>query len=108
MASKSTIGMVLVQEDNMHNVYAMYYLRKGTINPQLHYSNIEKLALEIVIIFQRLQNYMLLRNTTIIMEYNPMKHIHIFHINVGGNSQSGLLFFKSLNCNLWLLNTRNP
>jgi hypothetical protein len=44
VASKSTIGMVIVQEDNSHNEHVIYYLSKGLIDPKLHYSQDEKLT----------------------------------------------------------------
>ncbi len=47
-ASYSTIGMVLVQEDEFGTEHVIYYL-SHTLNPtELKYSHVEKLALEVV------------------------------------------------------------
>jgi hypothetical protein len=42
---ESTIGMVLVQEDDLFSEYVIYYLSRGLVGPELNYSHIEKLAL---------------------------------------------------------------
>jgi hypothetical protein len=44
-ATESTIGMVLVQEDDLFLEYVIYYLSRGLIELELNYSHIEKLAL---------------------------------------------------------------
>ena len=47
-ASHSTIGMVLVQEDESSSKHVIYYLCR-TLNPtELKYSHVEKLALAAV------------------------------------------------------------
>lgn len=45
---ESTIGMVLVQEDDALMEHVIYYLRRGLIGPKLRYCLIEKLALPAV------------------------------------------------------------
>ena len=47
-ASESTIGVVLVQEDDKLQEHVIYYLRCALAGPKLSYSHVEKLALEVV------------------------------------------------------------
>jgi hypothetical protein len=46
--AESTIGMVLVQEDDMLEEHVIYYLSRGLVGPELNYSHAEKLALAVV------------------------------------------------------------
>lgn len=55
-ATKSTIGMVLVLEDDALNEHVMYYLSGGLVGLELQNSPIEKLALEAVHAVQRLRH----------------------------------------------------
>jgi hypothetical protein len=43
--AESTIGMVLVQEDDFLSEYVIYYLSRGLVGPELNYSHVEKLVL---------------------------------------------------------------
>ena len=45
IAAESTIGMVLVQEDDDLSEHVIYYLSRGLVGPKLRYYPIEKLAL---------------------------------------------------------------
>ena len=64
--SHSTIGMVLVQEDEFVTKHVIYYLSR-TLNPtELKYSHVEKLALAAVQVVQRFRHYILLRKTMVI------------------------------------------
>ena len=73
--SHSTIGMVLVQEDEFDREHVIYYLSL-TLNPtELKYSHGEKLALVVVQAIQRFRNYILLRKTTIIFDCNLIIYI---------------------------------
>ena len=47
-ASPSSLGMVLVQVHDDDSEHVIYYLSKGLIGPELHYSHVEKLSLAIV------------------------------------------------------------
>ena len=47
-ATDLTIGMVLVQEDDLLEEYMIYYLRQGLVGPELNYSHVEKLVLAAV------------------------------------------------------------
>ena len=46
--SKSTIGVVLVQEDDKLVEHVVYYLSYALARPKLKYSHVEKLALAVV------------------------------------------------------------
>ena len=48
VAAESTIGMVLVQEDDALAKHVIYYLSRGLVGPELRYTPIEKLALAAV------------------------------------------------------------
>ena len=60
-ASPSSLGMVLVQVHNDDSEHLIYYLSKGIIGPELHYSHVEKLSLAVVFSVTRLRHYILLR-----------------------------------------------
>jgi hypothetical protein len=59
-ASDSTIGMVLVQEDESHNEHVIYYLSRSLSPTKIKYSHVEKLALVVVQVVQRFRHYILL------------------------------------------------
>ena len=44
-ASESTIGVVLVQENDKLQEHVIYYLSRALSEPELRYSHVEKLAL---------------------------------------------------------------
>lgn len=75
VAFESTIGMVCVLEDDMHNEHNIYYLRKGLTGPNILYSPIKRLALVVAYDVQWLQHYIILWNSMVIANSNPMKHI---------------------------------
>ncbi len=88
-ASHSTIGMVLVQEDEFGIEHVIYYLSQ-TLNPnELKYSHVEKLALVVVQAVQRFHHYMLLRKTTVISNCNPMIYILTKQL-LGASTPNGL------------------
>jgi hypothetical protein len=70
-AAKSTIGMVLVQEDDSFSEYMIYYLCRGLVGLKLNYSHIKKLALATVHAVQRFRHYVLFRKTIVIAVMNP-------------------------------------
>ena len=82
-ASASSIGVVLVQEDDSHCERVIYYLSKGLIGPELRYAHVEKLALAAVHAVQRLRHYILPRKTLVLEDINPMQFILTRRI-VGG------------------------
>ena len=59
-ASNTTIGMVLVQNDDQQNEHVIYYLSKGLIGTEFRYTHVEKLALATVLVVQCLRHYILL------------------------------------------------
>jgi hypothetical protein len=71
-ASDSTIAMVLIQEDNSHDEHVIYYLSRSLTTTETKYLHVEKLALAAIQAVQRFRHYILLRNTTVISNCNPM------------------------------------
>eukprot|EP00253_Pinus_taeda_P009977 PITA_09977 len=74
-ASSSTIGMVLVQEDEFGTEHVIYYLSRMLNPTELKYSHVEKLALAGVQAVQCFCHYILLCKTTVISDCNPMIYI---------------------------------
>lgn len=74
-AFHSTIGMVLVQEDEFNNEHVIYYLSRNLRPIEIKYTHVEKLALAAVQVVQRFRHYILLRKTTVIFDCNPMMYI---------------------------------
>jgi hypothetical protein len=74
-SSESTIGMVLVQEDDFLSEYMIYYLSRGLVGPELNYSHVEKIALATVHAVQRFCHYILFHKTTIIVIVNPFQYV---------------------------------
>jgi hypothetical protein len=74
-AAESTIGMVLVQEDDLFSEYMIYYLSRGLVGPELNYSHIKKLALAAVHVVQRFCHYVLFRKTIVIVVVNPFQYM---------------------------------
>ena len=74
-ASESTIGVVLVQEDNKLQEHVIYYLSCALAGPDLRYSHIEKLALAAVYAIYRLRHYILLRTTIVVADVNPFQYV---------------------------------
>jgi hypothetical protein len=80
VASESTVGMVLVQEDDALVEHIIYYLSHGLVDVELRYSHVEKLALAVVHVVQRLQHYILLHKTIVIVDVNPFQYVLTHHI----------------------------
>ena len=74
-ASESTIGVVLVQEDDKLQEHVVYYLSHALAGPELRYSHVEKLALAVVYAVQRLRHYILLRTTIVVVDVNPFQYV---------------------------------
>ena len=83
--SKSTIGVVLVQEDDKLQEHVVYYLSRTLACPELRYCHVKKLALEAVYAIQTLRHYILLRTMTVVEDVNPSQYFLSRWI-VGGNS----------------------
>ena len=74
-ASESTIGVVLVQEDDKLQEHVIYYRSHALAGPELRYSHIEKLDLVEVYCIQRLQHYILLRTNIVVANVNPFQYV---------------------------------
>jgi hypothetical protein len=74
-AAESTIGMVLVQEDDLLSKYVIYYMSRGLVKPELNYSHIEKLALAAVHDVQQFCHYVMFRKTTVIVVVNLFQYV---------------------------------
>ena len=59
-ASDTTVGMVLVQTDDVHFEHVIYYLSHGLVSADLKYPYIEKLALAATFIVQKFSLYIIL------------------------------------------------
>ena len=75
VASELNIGVVLVQEDDKLQEHVVYYLSRALVDPELRYSHVEKLALAVVYVVQRLRHYILLRTTTVVEDVNPFQYV---------------------------------
>jgi hypothetical protein len=73
--AKSTIGMVLVQEDDSFSEYVIYYLSRGLVGPELNYSHLEKLVLAAIHVVQWFRHYVLFRKTTVVAIVNPFQYM---------------------------------
>ena len=74
-ASESTIGVVLVQEDDKLQEHVVYYLSCALAGPELRYSHVKKLALAVMYVVQRLRHYILLRTTMVVADVNPFQYV---------------------------------
>ena len=59
-ASDTTVGMVLVQADNVHIEHVIYYLSCELVSVELRYPYIEKLALADAFVVQKFCYYIIL------------------------------------------------
>jgi hypothetical protein len=73
--SEDTYRMVLVQEDDELHEHVIYYLSQTLPRPELNYTHVEKLALVVVHIVQRLCHYILLCKTTVVVDFKPFQYI---------------------------------
>jgi len=74
-AAKLTIGIILIQEDDLLLQYVIYYLSRGLVGLELNYSHIAKLALAAVHAVQWFRHYILSRKTTIITVVNLFQYV---------------------------------
>ena len=72
---ESTIGVVLVQEDDKLQEHVVYYISCTLAIPELRYSHIEKLALAAMYVVQRLRHYILLRTMVVVVNVNPFQYV---------------------------------
>jgi len=71
----STIGMVLVQDDDDGSEHVIYYLSHNLLDTKTCYAYVEKLALATVQAVQHFLHYILLHTTTVISDCNLMTYI---------------------------------
>ena len=74
-ATELTIGMVLVQEDDLLKDNLIYYLSRGLVGSDLNYSHVEKLALATLNVVQWFRHYILLHKTTVVAVVNPFQYV---------------------------------
>ena len=75
VVSEETIGMALVQEDDELRENVIYYLSRNLVIPKLKYSHVEKLSLASIHAIQRLQHYILLWKTNVVVNVNPFQYV---------------------------------
>ena len=92
-ASESTIGVVLVQENNKLQEHVIYYLIHALAGLELRYSHVEKLALAAVYAIQRLHHYILLRTTIVVVYVNPFQYVLSWRI-VGGKFNKWIVILQ--------------
>jgi hypothetical protein len=91
--AESTIDMVLVQEDDLLEEHVIYYLSQGLVGPELNYSHVEKLALEVVHVVQRFRHYIFLCKTTVINIVNLFQYVLTRSI-IDGNISIWIFIFQ--------------
>lgn len=74
-AADTTIGMVLVQDDDDDTKHVIYYLSRNRLDTETRYAYVEKLALAVICAIQRFRHYILLCTTTVISNCNLMMYI---------------------------------
>jgi hypothetical protein len=84
VTAELTVGMVLVQEDDLLEVHVIYYLSRGLVGLELNYSHVEKLALAEMHVFQWFYHYILLHKTSVIIVVNPFQYVLTQRV-IGGN-----------------------
>jgi hypothetical protein len=96
-AAESTIGMVLVQEDDSLSEYVIYYLSRGLVGLELNYTHLEKLALAAVHAVQRFRHYVLFRKTIVVAIVNPFQYMLTRRV-IGGKISRWMCYPQ-----IWLL-----
>jgi hypothetical protein len=85
--------MVLVQEDDELHEHVVYYLSRNLVGPELKYSHVEKLALVVVHVVQRLRHYILLCKTTMVVDINPFQYVLTRRI-IGGKYNKWIVILQ--------------
>ena len=73
--SLTTIGMVLVKTNENNQEHVIYYLSKSLLDSETHYSCVEKLDLDTVIVVQKFHHHILLCTIIVFTNQNPMYYI---------------------------------
>eukprot|EP00253_Pinus_taeda_P003394 PITA_03394 len=92
-AADTSIGMVLVQDDDYGTEHAIYYLSHNLLDTKSRYDYVEKLALAIVCVVQCFRHYILLHTTTVISECNPLTYI-LSHQLLGGKYSKWIVILQ--------------
>ncbi len=95
-AAESTIGMVLVQEDDALTNHVIYYLSRGLVGPELRYSLVEKLALVAIHDVQWLHHYILLCKTFVLAAVNPFQFVLSKRV-IGGKYKQWIVILQEVN-----------
>jgi hypothetical protein len=74
-AAKSTIDMVLAQENDLIEENMIYYLIRGLVGSEINYSHVENLVLAAMHVVQWFRHYILLCKTIIIIVVNPFQYV---------------------------------
>lgn len=69
-----TIGMVLVQKDELSDD-VIYYLSRNVRKTEIKYAHVDKLALVVVQAIQMFRYHILCLKTTMLLDYSPMVYI---------------------------------
>jgi len=75
VVSDSTIGMVLVQDNDDGTEHVAYYLSRILLDMETRYAYVEKLALASIHAVKIFRHYILLHTTMMISDYNAMTYI---------------------------------
>jgi hypothetical protein len=95
VAFAEMIGMVLFQENDELHEHVIYYLSRNLVSPEINYSHVENLALDVVHVVQRLRQYILRCKTMVVVDVNPFQYV-LTRCIIGGNIINGLSYYKSL------------
>ena len=105
-AYESTIGVVLVQEDDKLQEHGIYYLIRALAGPELRYSHVEKLALAIVCVVERLRHYILLRTTIVVADVNPFKYV-LSRCIIGGKLNKWIVILQEVDLDFQYAKSKN-
>jgi hypothetical protein len=75
VATKSTIDMVLLQEDDLLKEHIIYYLSQGLVGPKLNYPHVKKIILEVIHDVQWFCHYIFLLKTNVIVIVNAFQYV---------------------------------
>jgi hypothetical protein len=98
VVAKSTINMVLVQENDMLEEHVIYYLNRDLVGLEINYSHVEKLAWEVIHVVQRFCHYILLSKTTVIVVINPFQYVLTRRV-IGGNISRWIVILQEFDLN---------
>ena len=106
-ASESTIGVVLVQEDDKLVEHVVYYLSRDLAGPELRYSHVEKSTLVAIYAVERLCHYILLRTTIVVADVNLFQYVLSRQI-VGGKFNKWIFNIQEFDLDFQSTKSRSP